>query len=370
MTTSNGPYENVDVLKGARIQPYKFVQGRFVGGIDANANCDKGRMQTVKGFRDDSETCSNAAVRLAGRYLYAGPLWNHFGHILVDSLHRLWAFDNHDAVVFTGVVGLRGVSTLEDLQTWNVPSLVEPLLRLMGIDAPVVIVRDTTEFETLDVPELGAFWKGGVKSFYKVHLERYQAGIAEMTTDVEVMPKIYYPRTHLLSAGGIVGSSYFEEALRDNGYDICRPEELDLKHQLANLLKAEEIVFDEGSSVHLTELMAKVAARAFMFPRRASDRVFKTAFRARGSEFHALTADDNIRNLKDRNGNMSPAMLTYYVDPEKVYTEMLNHKIVRRPFDIARFIELERSDLLSCAAHSKLLRAERLAILETLRKRN
>jgi len=33
---------------------------------------------------------------LKGRYLFAGQLWYHFGHYMVESLSRLWALDHLD----------------------------------------------------------------------------------------------------------------------------------------------------------------------------------------------------------------------------------------------------------------------------------
>jgi len=356
---------NVKTIERAAIAPYVFEAGKFHGGLDG---CDLARMRSGRNFRDVPAPVTGETFLMPGRYLYAGPLWNHFGHILVDSPHRLWAFKDHDAIVFNGVIGLRGVHSTHDLALWNYPPLIDKILSILGIDAPVFIVRRPTTFQTLDVPEAGAEWKMNVKQFYRPHLRRYQEAIEKAVEGIEPIGKrLYYPRTHLLTDGGIIGSSYFEEALAANGFAICRPEKLSLDQQFANLLKADQIVFDEGSSIHLSELFDYLPAKAYMLPRRAGDDVFCRALTPRGGMV-TLADADNVEMLPDRNGNMSPASLSFYRDPQSVIKRMMDYGLITEPFDARRYHDAEMHDLLSAKAADKAARQQRIDRLAEFRK--
>ena len=349
------------------VNPYTFSEGKFAGGVEAEANCSLARMQSGRNFRDIPQPRAEKTTFLPGRYLYAGPLWNHFGHILVDSLHRLWAYDGHDAIVFSGVVGLRGVNTPDDLRLWAYPPIVDKLLSIMGIDAPVFIVREPVTFEHLDVPEAGAIWKMHIMAFYREHLRRYQRDIEMLTGDVEPTGRrLYYPRTHLLSDGGILGSSYFASVLSANGFTVCHPEKLSLEQQFANLLKTDQIVFDEGSSVHLSELFDYLPAKAYMLPRRADDDVFCRALNPRGGMIN-LVDPDNVETLLDRNGSKSPASLAFYRFPELVYKRMADLGLINTQFDVDAYRRAEMADLLSAAAKDKALRQSRVDRLNECR---
>jgi hypothetical protein len=149
--------DRVHRLSDVCLNPYHFVSQKFNGGIESETNCLFARMPWRTDWRDSPTPRHPDASYLPGQYLYAGPLWNHFGHVMVDSIHRLWAYNGHTAIVFNGVVGLRGVQTAADLATWAYPPLIDYILSVMGIDAEVMIVREPTIFQAIDVPEPGGY---------------------------------------------------------------------------------------------------------------------------------------------------------------------------------------------------------------------
>ena len=196
--------DRIHRLHNACIEPYHFVDGKFNGGVEAEKECLFARMAAGRNWRDNPLPRPSDASYLAGRYLYAGPLWNHFGHILVDSIHRLWAWHGQDAVVFNGVVGLRGVKSKDDLKVWNYPLLIDRILAIMGLMRRFSsTVRQPTVFEEIDIPEPGAVYKGNIKPFYRLFLKRYQEAISVCTEGLTAARKLYYPRTHLLNNSGI-----------------------------------------------------------------------------------------------------------------------------------------------------------------------
>lgn len=49
-----------------------------------------------------SSSENNDPKVIKGNYLFAGPLYSHFGHILTESIHRLYGYnkDSFDGVIF------------------------------------------------------------------------------------------------------------------------------------------------------------------------------------------------------------------------------------------------------------------------------
>ncbi|WP_107341077.1 glycosyltransferase 61 family protein [Agrobacterium pusense] len=360
----------IDHLANAVVAPYWFADGAFRGGLADEAASQNARMPTGRLFRDEPQTNVIPTKAMLGRHLFAGPIWNHFGHILVDSLHRLWGYNGHDSIVFTGVIGLRGVSCIEDLHSWTIPSFVPQLLNYMGINARIHIVSEPTRFERLDVPELGAIWRMNIKPFYREHLRRFQSKIEARTKSIKPTAKrLYYSRTHMLTDGGIIGSSYFEKILQENGFTVCQPEKLSLEQQFANLMNSDQIVFDEGSSVHLTELLDYVPAKLYMIPRRDNDVVFGRALTPRGGLVY-LSPENNLGSLPDRNGSISsPATLSYVKAPEKVVNVMQEYGLVASTFNMEEYRQLEFSDLMSAKSKDTKLRDLRANLLADFRSK-
>jgi hypothetical protein len=359
---------SIQTAKNSCDHPYHFEKGKFIGGFASTDVLENARMPGALGPRDVPLTNPpRANRRYEGRYLYAGPLWNHFGHVLVDCIHRLWALleapDRYEAIVFANVQNLRASGTPK------IPSFVPPLLDLMGLPTtPIIFVNEPTEFETLDVPALGSIYKIGLSQAYQTYLERYQEVISEKTALFrgKTPTKIFYGRGHALRDGAVIGSSYFEKSLKHAGFLSCVPEELSLRLQFAYLLQAEEVIFEEGSAIHLTEPLHKIKADVRMLPRRPDPHVFRTALNPKCSVFHILAKQSNVFQLPDRNGNMSPASLTFYKDHDAVYTELA--KFFDLPdFDKAHYEALELQDLKAAPVKSSAIFKQRLNILQNYR---
>lgn len=359
--------DRVQRLSDVCVNPYHFVSGKFNGGIESETACLFARMPWGEDWRDVPTPRHPDASYLPGRYLYAGPLWNHFGHVMVDSIHRLWAYRGHDAIVFNGVVGLRGVRSPADLAAWAYPPLIDYVLSVVGIDAEVRIVREPTIFQELDVPEPGAVWRGRIKPFYRNFLKKYQSALVERTKSLDAPRRIYYSRNHLLNRGGILGSSYLEEILKNNDFEVVRPEKLTWDQQFANLLKADQVIFDEGSSIHLSEMFDYLPPRVYMLPRRTLSGVFERALTPRGG-LTTLASGENVALLPDGNGLLpSPAALSCYKNPQPVVERMFELGLSRLHYNQAKFYEAELKDLLSAKARDDAVMQQRLDRLTSLR---
>ena len=87
------------------IYPYLISStGRFVGGPESKKNNSRilrKNYQTIDDSPVHIKEIKNDVIK--GSYLYAGPLFLHFGHIMTESIHRLYGarLDKYDGIVFS-----------------------------------------------------------------------------------------------------------------------------------------------------------------------------------------------------------------------------------------------------------------------------
>ncbi len=343
----------IETLRDVRLDPYHF-HGRFVGGVESGAVCDKAHMRRGRVTFDEGlalpRPTEEVQPKLAGRYLYAGPLWNHFGHIMVDSIHRLWGYkpDRHDGILFVAVKGLRGVKTDERLREATVPPVVVELMSLLGVPHDrISLIRQPTPVETLDVPEPGTIPMIGVRRFYRAHLRAYQTSLENAVGALErSWPKrIYYGRAHLERRGTLLGASYFGQRLREAGFSEIIPERMTLAEQMGTVLNADVAVFEEGSAAHIVEPLARLRGRTFLLQRRPDTRLYAASLAAR-SQYEPVARSSEIAVLPDASGAMrGPGTLGVYTKPEAIFARMKSHGLVAGSFDAGRYAEAERADL-------------------------
>lgn len=337
---------DIQQLNDVCVIPYVFNRREiFVGGIESDQTCRSGRLIHGYTARDVPVKRPENFDYLRGRYLYGGPLWNHFGHIFVDCLHRLWAYtEKYDAIVFNGVIGLRDIRSPEKLLTWKYPAYVDDILSLMGIKAKIHITRRPTVYENLAVPEPGSVLECGVRPFYWKFLKNYQKNIQAAVQDLPAPERVYYPRTHLIPTfGGIIGSSYFESVLQRSGFTVCHPERSDIYHQFANILNSQILVFDEGSSIHLTSILHTIPTKMYMFPRRKGLLAYTSALEPKGS-LTVLSHEENLIMFKDRRGGYQPACSSTYNDVEKVMDAMRDHGLTTEKFNKNEYMRFKMND--------------------------
>ncbi len=87
-------------------------------------------------------------------------MWSHFRHFFVDCIHRLWALKaggtSYDGVAFLAVEGLQEVQSAADLAAAQPPRFLGELMALPGMPpVPVILIRDVTTIDRLDVPAPG-----------------------------------------------------------------------------------------------------------------------------------------------------------------------------------------------------------------------
>ena len=87
---------------------------------------------------------------LPGRWMFLGPLFGHFGHFLVESIGRIWAFDR----LRDEIDGVLFVPKFQN-RPEHVAKVYRPFLEALGVTAPMVNVEDPTRVDVLHVPQQG-----------------------------------------------------------------------------------------------------------------------------------------------------------------------------------------------------------------------
>jgi len=302
------------LVNSTRVTPDN--RGKFDSGV-YYANrcvCERGRHLKNGFINIPAEISHRSAKRLGGTHLFGGVLYAHFGHFLVESISRIWAASHiasYESIVF-----------IPRAQGMKIPRFIEDFFKLVGIETALTIVESTLKVERLWVPDQlvdpGSFMLVGhpfVRSLVG-GLGRHREGFPK---------KVYVSRSKLpLPQGGIVFESKLEAMLEEQGYKIVNPESLSIADQLDLYFNAEDLVFAEGSAMHLYALVGNPNQKTFIVWRRAKARhIFDRQLRSFG--------------LKSPFG--SPCVIREYVQDEKRGAE-------NRAFALLDFSELS-SQLMS-----------------------
>ncbi len=195
---------------------------------------------------------------VSGPAIWAGPYFAHFGHMLAESIHRLWAaryfLALRDArIVFQAMPGAVR-------RPW-----FDAMLALVGI-APerVVLIDRETRIEELHVPAQGRALGGAL--LLPDYLSLFP--LAPIDVPADAPKRLYVSRTGYTHSGIYLGESLVERVLAHAGFAIVHPQDLPLATFAGMLRGAETIVFAEGSAIHNLELTGPIAARVMVIGRR------------------------------------------------------------------------------------------------------
>lgn len=202
---------------------------------------------------------------LEGRYMFAGPLFGHFGHFLVESICRLWAVEHLkgqiDGVVFVPKFQNR---------PQHVMGVFRPLIEMLGVDVPCLNIEDPTRIKTLYVPQqgFGMFEMiEGAPEFRAWIRARGGKGVTPAGAD-----KIYVSRTALPPArGSLLGETRLEALLEAEGYTAFHPQKHNFEEQIAAYKAASHIISIDGSPLHLAALVCDAGQKVACIARRAGD---------------------------------------------------------------------------------------------------
>ncbi len=208
-----------------------------------------------------------AEIEINRLLFFGGILYDQFGHVLLDSISRLWAYSlvkELDPLVYFYV-------------PWNTPNYLErdnyvhqifegfniPHKKIIFSAKPallkkIIIAPQKYGYGLCKAPD--EHFMNFLKSF------KYQNSLPSNFMKGD---KIYVSRTKMkYGMGKAIGEKYFEAFLKSNGYKIFYPEDYKLNEQLTVYLEASKIVFSEGSALHACILLPNIMAEIAIIARR------------------------------------------------------------------------------------------------------
>ncbi|RYH00975.1 glycosyltransferase family 61 protein [Salipiger sp. IMCC34102] len=213
---------------------------------------------------------------LPGTWMFAGPLFGHFGHFLVESIARLWAVETLkgkiDGIVFVPKFQNRPQHTL---------SVFQPMLEGLGVDVKILNLEDPTRVEKLYVPQqgFGMFQMIEGAPEFRDFINKH----AGHGVEPDGPEKIYISRSALPPArGSLLGEARLEALLEAEGYTIYHPQKDSFEKQMATYKAARYVISVDGSPLHMTALVGNQQQKIACIARRKGDldEIFARQFKA------------------------------------------------------------------------------------------
>lgn len=237
----------VRILKNGIILPSKDIPG-YTAGRGGGVCDDKGNF--VAGHltqRQNSGTSAPATYRYPvpegiphrrETVVYGGFMYSHFGHMLTESLSRMWYFlENPNC-------GYKFAFIMEPTAPEKIHFL-DFFLMLGLCEEDILLLKEPTRFDSVLVPSQSTYLNNGFAD----------KAIAVYNTIRDSVPPAHHPKIYLTRSGlvpkDILNEEYFEEYYRSLGYEILSPEQLPIKDQIALLSGAKEVACTAGTLSHL-----------------------------------------------------------------------------------------------------------------------
>ncbi len=213
----------------------------------------------------------NKLPKIEGLFLYCGILFNNFGHFLLESIGRLWAYNQFrqsDPYIFF-------------YAPWGLPdykkkdSYVHQVLKCLNIPLNrLVFFTDIVQLQKVIVPQQ-KYGFGKCRTPDNIFMNFITAFKipkplikAKRTVD-----KIYVSRSQLpFNTGRPLCENKFEEYLQANGYVVMYPENHTLYEQLEIYKNAKQIIFCDGGAIYATIFLPHLSATVAIVARRRDSR--------------------------------------------------------------------------------------------------
>lgn len=207
-----------------------------------------------------------------GHYYYGGPVFHHFGHFLAESIHRLMFLKDvttHHKVKKVIFLPQRYI-TVGILKKGVLPPQFYEVLSYLGVSSSQILIQTKpTKYEYCWVSKQQSYFRSPYKisNEYKNFLAQCEAN-HDLIEVINSPSKIYVSRTNYSYRGTFAGEKYIESILEKNGFTIVYPEKLSLIEQLKLYKNASQIIFSEGTALHVLELLAEISAQIGVIRRR------------------------------------------------------------------------------------------------------
>jgi hypothetical protein len=209
--------------------------------------------------------------KMEGHFLYGGLLLNNFGHFLLESLGRLWAY--HLCKSFNPYILFYA--------PWGIPDyrrskhFVNQLFKGFGIPVErIIFLTEMVQFKNVIVPEqkYGYGMCRTPDSTFLQFVRSFKPG-NQLFGRKSTADKVYVSRSQLpFGQGRPLGETLFENYLQANGYVVIYPEQLTIYEQVAIYSNAKKIVFCDGGAMYSCILLPDIRADIAIVARRRDHR--------------------------------------------------------------------------------------------------
>ena len=285
--------DKIDHLQGAIVvPPPKGDANRSVsksGVLDANGafveNSITWRNTNQINLEPDMPDTGDI-VDLPGNYMFAGHLFGHFGHFLVESICRFWAVP----ILEGKIDGIAFVPKFQN-RPQHVIGVFRPMIEMLGVDVPCINIEDPTRVENLYVPQQGF---GMFEMIEGAPEFRDWVKTCAQNVTPKGAEKIYVSRSALPPArGSLLGEKRIEAMLEAEGYRIFHPQKHSFEEQIAAYKAARCIISVDGSPLHMAALVGDKDQKIACIARRAGnlDKIFARQFKAfQGNDVTTISA--------------------------------------------------------------------------------
>lgn len=257
------------VLSGIVAPVTRALYGAQINGglhYKDGSTCDRGKF-VKQGMTNslDPIDVHGSMDHLDGTHVYGGILKNeHFGNFVAESLGRLWIANILDKDVKSFVFYRRNSFA-------PVPDYMTDFIKLIDPEIEVKIISTVTQVEALIVPDALVQPKIGYVFGHPT--------IRDVMRSLRALRggghrRLYVSKSKMAKEAGIICENRIELYLSAEGYLVIHPEKLPIEDQLRAYNDATELVFAEGSALHLYALVARPDQRVFIIRRRSMNMVF------------------------------------------------------------------------------------------------
>lgn len=256
-------------------------------------------------------------TELKGTWMFLGPLFGHFGHFLVESICRIWAYEQLRGKI-DGVLYVPKFQNRPE----HVVSVYAPFLKALGVDCQVLNLSEPTRVERLYVPQQG------FGMFQMIEGSPEFRDFVNAFAGKDIAPdgpkKIYVSRSALPAIrGSILGETLLEEWLQAEGYEVYHPQKHNHLEQIAAYKAATHVIAVDCSPLHLLALVGNKDQKVGIIARRAGDldKIFAQQIKAfKGAEAHAINALE--RNWIESHANRPSRTSWGEVNYPQIYQEL------------------------------------------------
>lgn len=212
------------------------------------------------GPRAGGAAVPEAEDHIPGLAIFGGVASMHFGHLVTQSLGRLWAGDlaPEAPILFVQETG----------RDTALPGYFTDLARRLGLRNELRLLSRVTRCDRLLVPQdvCNLRHRPPATPWFRTWLA---ARHDRMDLPPAAAQRVYVSRSRLgQQHGQYLQERVLEAALEDNGYHVFHPQDHPIGIQLATYAAADRLIFADGSAGHLWSLVARPGQRAAVILRR------------------------------------------------------------------------------------------------------